>query len=169
MYHREQVLGLILILLMGCSSAPDTTAVQGTVSFDGRPIEKGEINFVPIDGTPGASAVAGIVNGKYSVPSNKWGLLSTGTYQVRITAFRKTGRKERNAMEPGGPVMEVEENFIPPIYNNQSTLKLRVVDQPDKDKVDFKIGKTSSFAIPQFLPNPTCLSAKPNLRSASIA
>lgn len=130
----------LLMVSVGCNSTISTSAIQGEVSFDGRPIEKGEITFIPIDGTPGASAVASIINGRYDVPSTKWGLASSGVYQVRIVAFRKTGKKERNALEPGGPMVEVEANFIPAIYNDQSTLKVHVTDLPNKDKVDFNLG-----------------------------
>jgi hypothetical protein len=41
----------------------------------------------------------------------------------------------------GGPPVEVAENFIPAIYNRQSSLKVRVADLPDKNKVDFPLGK----------------------------
>jgi hypothetical protein len=60
---------------------------------------------------------------------------------VRIFAFRKSGRKERNRMDPSKPVMEVEENFVPPIYNAQSTLKVRVAELMDRNKVDFSLGR----------------------------
>ena len=35
----------------------------------------------------------------------------------------------------------MEENFVPPIYNSASTLKVRVSDLADKNKVDFRLGK----------------------------
>jgi hypothetical protein len=116
--------------------------IQGEVSFAGHAVEKGKIEFMPIEETKGPLTVASIVNGKYTVPGDKWGLLPDGVYQVRITAMRKTGRPAK--LPPGMPKMsgspaEQEENCIPAIYNAQSTLKLRVADVPDRNKVDFPL------------------------------
>ena len=94
--------------------------------------------------TPGPSAGANIANGRYEIPANKWGLSPNGTYLVRVSAYRKTGKTERVRAMPGGSPAEIEvkENIIPAIYNSQSTLKVRVADLPDKNKVDFRLGKT---------------------------
>ena len=59
-------------------------------------------------------------------------------------AFRKTGEKEPNRIQRGGPPLDVMENFIPAVYNSQSTLRVRVADLPDKSKVDFQLGKPSA-------------------------
>lgn len=136
---------VLLVLGIGCSSANETTAVQGDVKFEGSAVERGKIVFIPVDGTNGPSAGANIGNGRYAVPGDKWGLLSDGVYLVRITAVRKTGRMEPpppNMARFGAKPVEQEENFIPAIYNSQSTLKVRVSDLPDKTKVDFLLGKT---------------------------
>ena len=69
-----------------------------------------------------------------------------GTYQVRITAFRKTGKTAPNRIEPGGPPLELQENFIPPMYNDQSTLKVRIAELTDRAKVDFPLGKAAPGA-----------------------
>ena len=110
------------------------------MSFDGRPVEKGKIDFLPVDGTSGGAVSASILNGRYEFPPET-GLLPTGAYAVRIIGLRKTGKTEPNRIERGGPPIEVEENFIPPTYNINSTLKVRVSELPDKNKVDFHIGK----------------------------
>jgi hypothetical protein len=116
--------------------------VQGEVSFAGHAVEKGRIEFMPIEETKGPLTVASIVNGRYMVSGDKWGLLPDGVYQVRITAMRKTGRRVAplaGMPKMSGPPPEVEENYIPATYNAQSTLKLRVADVPDKNKVDFQL------------------------------
>jgi hypothetical protein len=128
-------------LCCGCGTSSKPARLQGEVRFEGRPIEKGKIDFVPVDGTAGGAASAAIVNGRYEFPP-KTGVLPTGAYAVRIIGLRKTGRTEPNRVERGSPPIEVEENFIPPIYNSESTLKVRVSELPDRDKVDFHIGKT---------------------------
>lgn len=132
------VLGVLGVLGAGCSSRPAAMGLGGEVSYEGRAVEKGRIDFEPVDNTAGPSAGATIAHGRYDVPA-KWGLLPDGVYLVRITAFRKTGKTEPNRIDPRGPRVEVEENFIPAVYNNQSTLKVRVSDLPSKDKVDFRL------------------------------
>ena len=144
MRHNWQWATLALLLLgFGCHSRPATVSVQGEVSYEGRAIDSGLIDFVPVDNTPGASASAVIKEGRYAVDP-KWGLKPDGVYQVRITAFRKTGRKEPNRIERGGPPIDVKENYIPPIYNHQSTLKVRIADLSDVNKTDFRLGNAIS-------------------------
>jgi hypothetical protein len=124
----------------GCGSESATVGLKGDVTFDGRPIETGSIDFIPIEATAGASAVGTIANGRYEIGTQR-GLVPGGTYQVRITGWRKTGKTQRNRMAPGGQSVELVENFIPSIYNSESTLKVRVADLPDRNKVDFALGK----------------------------
>ena len=131
-----------MVLSAGCDSGPKTVAVQGEVSFGGRGVERGKIDLYPVDGTPGPSAAAIIANGRYKL-SGKDGLVSNGTYLVRITALKKTGKMVANRLDPSGPPVELQDNYIPAIYNSESTLKLHVADLPDKNKVDFQLGATS--------------------------
>lgn len=142
MQHSPRLIGVIaLVLSVGCNSQPTTVGLQGEVTFNGRAIEKGKIDLVPTDNTPGASVVATITNGRYEVP-DKWGPLPDGVYLVQLVAFRKSGRQEIDRLMPGSPPVEAEENFIPPTYNRDSTLKVKIADLPDKKKADFRIGIT---------------------------
>jgi hypothetical protein len=139
------------LLCVGCNSRPVAVGLQGEVSYLGRAIEKGQIDFVPVENTPGASDCAVIAQGRYNLEAKaKGGLRPDGVYQVRIVAYRKTGKKERvrsiDDSSPGGRLVEVEENFIPAIYNDESTLKLSVADLPDKNKADFQLGKSPTGA-----------------------
>jgi hypothetical protein len=129
---------IVMAMCCGCGASSKPVRLQGEVSFDGRPIEKGKIDFLPADGTPGGAASAGILRGRYEFPPQT-GLLPTGIYAVRIIGLKKTGRTEPNRADRGGPPIEVEENFIPPAYNVNSTLKVRVADLPDKNRVDFQL------------------------------
>lgn len=137
--RRLMSVAMLLALVGGCGDDAKLS-LQGTVTYNDGLIEKGRIDFIPIDGTTGPSVGALISQGSYVVAADH-GVLATGTYQVCITSYRKTGRKESNRIDRGGPPIEIEENVIPPIYNTQSTLKVRISDLPDKNKVDFDIGK----------------------------
>lgn len=141
---------VLLCLCAGCDSRPKTVGLQGEASFDGHAIERGTIDFVPVDGTAGGSAGAPIAKGRYEI-SAKAGLFPDGTYLVRIIGLRKTGKTAmapNRLMPKGSLLVELDENFIPPIYNIDTTLKVRVADLPDKNKVNFQLGKTS-VAIPR--------------------
>jgi hypothetical protein len=112
-----------VVALAGCGSGPRLLHVFGNITFEGKPIENGTIEFIPADGTPGPSMGSSIKDGKYEIAKTK-GPHENGVYQVRITNMRKTGKKTRNFMAPGGPLVDVEENVIPAKYNAQSTLKV---------------------------------------------
>lgn len=131
---------ILFVAAFGCNSHPATVAIHGEVTFEGHAIEKGKIDFVPIDNTPGASAVATITAGKYDIPA-KWGPLSDGSYLVQIVGYRKSNRTEPNRLNPGGSPLPIEENYIPPAYNSQSTLKVRVSELSDKTHVDFQLAR----------------------------
>lgn len=130
----------LLMVLGGCGGDATKLSLQGTVTFLDRPIENGRIDFLPVDGTQGPSVGAPILSGNYTVDADQ-GVLAAGIYQVCIIAYRKTGRLEPNMINRGGPPVEVTENFIPPVYNTRSTLKVYVDDLPDKSKADFQLGK----------------------------
>jgi hypothetical protein len=55
--------------------------IWGEVTYDGKPLETGTIELIPIDGTPGPSTGGAITNGQYDVPQNI-GPRTGGTYQV---------------------------------------------------------------------------------------
>ncbi len=56
-------MGVLACITAGCGSF---TAVNGTVTYEGQPLEKGSIAFLPVDGL-GPSAGGLIVNGRYRV------------------------------------------------------------------------------------------------------
>jgi len=134
------LLCVVTVSLGGCRAKPQAITVCGEVQFDGKPVERGTIDFLPVDGTHGPSAGGQIVNGRYQL-SEKDGLVLNGVYSVRIVALRKTGVKTPNRLDPNGPPMELERNFIPAKYNSESTLKIRVADVADPTKVDFQLQK----------------------------
>lgn len=130
----------LAVLVAGCSARSATIGLQGDVTYDGVPIGNGKIEFIPVDNTPGAPAGAAILNGRYVLPQIR-GVLLNGVYQIRITAGRKTGKRIQNYIVPTDRPIELEENFIPAMYNVQSTLQVRVAEIIDATKADFHIGK----------------------------
>lgn len=138
MKFASLLLTVLVILVAGCDSGPRLLPIFGTVSFEGKPIEKGTIEFIPTDGTSGPSTGGSIKAGRYEVAAAH-GPRKDGVYQVRITAPKKTGKTMPNIMQAGGPPLELEENFIPPKYNLDSTLKITVTADVASKGIDFEL------------------------------
>ena len=70
----------LLAFLAGCGGDGDGATVQGSVTFDGQPVEKGYINFFPADGK-GRPAGGEINGGKFTVKG-----VTVGKNRVEVTA-----------------------------------------------------------------------------------
>src|SRR3954469_25811387 len=101
MGRRRVVLGAALVaafLIVGCSD-PTTAQVSGKVTWGGKPLEKGTIQFVPADGkAPTAGGEA--TGGSYSVR------VSPGTMKVSFSAPKVVGQK-KIYNTPDSPTMPV--------------------------------------------------------------
>lgn len=97
---------LLLVSLLGCRRGPLMVPVSGTVSYDGKPLEKGEILFLANDDSAAPDA-GPIENGQFSF------LAKTGPRTVQIRGVRQV------RMTDMGPLME---EFLPTKYNAKSTL-----------------------------------------------
>lgn len=79
----------MLAALVGCGGAANTAKhVAGTVTFDGKPIAYGQIEFIPDAGKQhsGPAGSAEIVDGKFDTKAGGQGI-HFGPHQVRITAY----------------------------------------------------------------------------------
>jgi hypothetical protein len=115
--------------------------VWGQVTFDGKPVDTGTIEFTPTEGTTGEANRAEVKAGKYDIPAGVGP--SKGTYKVTITADRPVpGKVYKN---PFGnrfknlPPIEEMENYIPDKYSAQSTLKVTVSEDASKNQFDFTL------------------------------
>ena len=110
---------LVLIALVGCGGATasrTTIGVKGKVTFDGKPLPEGVIQFEPKDGK-GAPASAKIFEGSYE------GRIEPGVKIVRIN-YPKVVRQE--PVYPGSansPITDVTEEQLPTKYNSESKLE----------------------------------------------
>jgi hypothetical protein len=127
----------IAVFASGCSkSGPPRSAISGKITYQGKPIDKGEIVFVSADDT-GPMASTMIANGAYEI-KEEFGP-APGRYIVQIRGFRPTSKKL-----PPVPYMTEKsqptalEQFLPPEFNDQSTLTYEVVSGPNAK--DFALG-----------------------------
>lgn len=110
------IVGCCLLPLAGCGDA-SSTALHGTVTFDGAPVTNGSIVFLPASGE-GPKAAAAIEEGKYAIPADVG--LKPGAYRVEVSWHKPTGRKIPSA-DPGIMMDETKE-AIPARFNSDSTL-----------------------------------------------
>ena len=106
---------LFSLFAIGCGAGDGRYEVTGSVTFDGQPVESGEIIFRAADGAA-ASAAGKIVEGQYTLRA------SEGTKRVEITAIREVQARQAASGEP--PVNFV--NYIPAKYNQNSELTVEV-------------------------------------------
>ncbi len=107
-------------------SGPPQYLVQGTVSWQGAPVEKGDIIFEPVEKQTRAEA-AKIVDGNYKLR------IGAGKMKVQIFASRENPNKISPDMN--APVLE---HYIPPEYNRRTTLEAEVHENDD-NRVSFEL------------------------------
>ncbi len=113
--------GWISLVLPGCGGT-GRQPISGMVTYRGQPLDRGRIEFEPLDGQ-GSAGGATIQNGAYRIPADR-GLLP-GRYKVRIHA--PTGERRAPTGPPGdSPVSPPPQDKIAPRYNMQSTLTAEV-------------------------------------------
>jgi hypothetical protein len=112
-----------LLFISGCGGEVGIIKhpLNGNVSLDGNPLERGTIFFDPLPGIKGDPATGAILNGAYKVE------LSVGQYLVKINGSKKTGNKMQKAMAPKGEMIDEEVEAVGAAYNSKSNLKQSVV------------------------------------------
>jgi hypothetical protein len=131
-------LWLLPPLVAGCDKGDGRATVRGRVTLNGAPLESGLIELVPVTGSAGLAAGGVIENGSYAI--TRKGPLP-GNYQVRITAWRKTGQVvEVPTIGPGaieGAMMEEKAQYIPQKYNTNSELVVEI--EAGRNRHDFEL------------------------------
>lgn len=123
----------VLFVCGGCGDVePVGNSVSGTVTFQGKPLDQGSIEFAPA-ASQDTMTGAPITNGQYSVSAENG--LKPGPYQVRITS--STGGQASTDAMPG-EVTEVPKQRIPSQFNSQTTLKADVTESGE-NRFDFDI------------------------------
>lgn len=139
-------LALCVILVaasFGCGRS-ERMSVEGTVTLDGQPLEKGSIQFSPMPGTNGPTAGADIVAGKFIIRSA--GGPFAGSFRVQISAAGVTGRK---VLDPRSNTMIDEfAQVLPARYNSQSELQAEV-KAGDVNRLEFALASDKGPLAPK--------------------
>jgi len=121
----------------GSDSGLKEATVNGQVTYQGQPIEEGEIRFVPIKGTKGPASLGTINQGQYTITAR--GGVPVGSHRVEIVAYRPIpGAKPYTEEQADGqwdirPGDLPKEQFLPEQYNRKSTLEVTI--EPDSGRV----------------------------------
>ena len=128
------VLVLVALIMAGCAGEePAGNPITGTVTFQGKPLDQGSIEFSPAAGQ-GTMSGAPITNGEYTIPAESG--LEPGKYDVRISSVEGGAVVDPNE-PPGEPTTTAKER-IPAEYNTNTTLTAEVKDEGE-NKIDFTI------------------------------
>ncbi len=139
MFRAMAVAAVVVVvgLVSGCDSGDGLPrqAVSGTVTYDGKPVKSGNIQFTPADPNMKnpVSGGAPIMNGKYSI-DKEVGLVP-GKYNVSISS----ASSEIEAGETPGSVKALPKEGLPAKYNAQSKLSAEV--KSSSTSIDFNLEK----------------------------
>ncbi len=129
LFQRAAKLGLAcgvcvvaVAIIGGCGPGGIERAVlSGTVTYQGQPVKKGVIRFIPIKGTKGPSWGAHIIDGRYKAAGK--GGVPVGTHKVEILAYRPKAAAPPPGREPD---TIPPEQYIPDKYNAKSVLEITI-------------------------------------------
>lgn len=120
-------------LVVGCGGPP-VGEVSGTVTYDGKAIDQGAIEFHPVDGN-GPSTGGSITAGKYAVSK-----VPVGQAKVRITAA-KDSVKMKMYDDAKEYVQKSGGELLPPKYSDDKGTELRYDVTPGAQTKDFTLSK----------------------------
>jgi len=128
------IAGLCLVAI-GCgeSGAPGRAQAQGTITLDGRPLEKGTVFFVDASGLP--AGVGNIQGGSFEISENAGtkGVLP-GDYRVKVESWK---------VEPGTLLdngsFAKGESAIAKKYNDAGASGLKAEVKPGSNSFEFEV------------------------------
>jgi len=124
-----------VIVLTGCGNqdSVERTKVEGMVTLNGTPVEKGVITFIPTG--KGVAAGTNIESGTYSIKEENGP--SPGDYRVEIDSSVPTGKKIMST--DGESKVDEFKSGIPEKYNRQTELKVTIKKGNNQYKFDLEV------------------------------
>jgi hypothetical protein len=127
----------LLAVGAGCSDDDGLArvVVSGSVTYDGKPVEKGQIRFVPQQGTSGPVTIDPIDGGRYTTTNT--GGVPVGLHRVEITGYDPL----EYANAPTGPGSPPVRQRLPEKYNRKSELAVTLDADSDGKPLDFNLAR----------------------------
>jgi hypothetical protein len=143
---RATPLALIAVLLAGCGAS--SCRVTGEVTYEGDPVKKGTITFVPVDGK-GPIAGGSIVDGRYSAEVSTPGPKLARIEAVKDVPFARSSEEmarmhaERVARGDNSGLIDPADIIPPDATGNSTTVELNFGDQT----LDFHLKRKPNSVI----------------------
>jgi hypothetical protein len=132
--QRWLLLSLLMPLLAGCAGA---ASVSGSVTYDGKAVERGKIRFLPVDDKGDLDPKAEIVgvdvaNGKYAAKD-----VPMGKKKVALDAQQIAGQDTTKAGDEKAVAKQAIEPLIPPEVTRDLHADINTANQT----LDFNLQK----------------------------
>jgi len=136
-YTFSLSMSFLCLLLAGCGGdGIPRAAVQGTVTYEGEPVESGVIMFISETVAPIALKITdGHYDSESDVNDRRGAVI--GHCTVQIFANRKTGKMYTDVMT--GDKMEETKQFLPAKFNERTELTADI--EPGQQTIDFHLEK----------------------------
>ena len=131
------LIALLVASASGCGSGSTSMRTWGDVTYQGTPIETGEIIFIPVTSGSGPSTGATITSGRYEI-AQAVGPRAGVVYRVEITAFGPETTYSPNASGQG-MTAAVRTQILPDQYNRATVLSETISAEQDKNRFDFHL------------------------------
>jgi hypothetical protein len=118
-FLRLALFAALLMVQSGCRQSIST--IHGKVTYDGSPVNRGQITFTPADGH-GVARSGPIESGKYTVDNVPAGRKTVQVIGIKQIHFAKTHAEEAVAAKSGPPKAPESVDTVPANAqgNNQS-------------------------------------------------
>jgi hypothetical protein len=124
----------ILAAIVGCGEADGRLPLSGVVTWQGRPLQRGSIVFVPASGHRGPKVGAEIVAGQYQIAKERGP--TAGTYRVEVRS--DSGERPHSPTDSRPRTAPVAQPVsISSEFNSQS--RLTVAISADRTELDFAL------------------------------
>jgi hypothetical protein len=133
---RAMIVGIAVASMasaVGCrrNDGPERVALSGKITFQGQPVQEGQIRFVAIGGTEAPVTIGAVKDGVYSMAANNG--VPVGTHRVEIVAFNP------GDPAPIGPGAPPRKQLLPAKYNRQSELTVSIDTGQKQSAKDFDL------------------------------
>lgn len=127
---------LLTITLVGCGkSGIERVHVSGKATYDGKPIEIGQIRFVPITPNTGPITIDRIEKGQYETTTT--GGVTVGIHRVELRAYDSHEYETAPRVAGSASVRQL----LPEKYNRKSEVTLEVKSGDGSITHDFELPK----------------------------
>jgi hypothetical protein len=125
----------ICVGIIGCSGSYDA-AVKGTVTLDGKALNRGTVAYHPVAG-PAAYARIN-EDGSYAMKTGRESGLPSGAYDVTVVANEAPAQQSDAKGGPPAPGKAI----TPPWYRSKQTSGLKFEIKPGKNEINLDLSST---------------------------